>query len=74
MVDPASHPCPKCRRSLRSSGTMNVEGGLVLPVFQCPECLCDWKVEGEVFETALTFAVDASGRALHPDTLEPLTL
>lgn len=53
---------------------MNVEGGLVLPVFQCPECLCDWKVEGEVFETALTFAVDASGRALHPDTLEPLTL
>lgn len=34
----------------------------VYPVYQCDECLVPWTVEGETFEAAYTFAVDAAGR------------
>jgi hypothetical protein len=36
------------------------------PVFQCDECIDPWKVEGETFDTALMFAVDAQGRPFNP--------
>jgi hypothetical protein len=59
MID--TFPCPKCGRTLTRSGEVEVEG-TAFPVFQCDECITPWKVEGEVFDTALTFAVDADGK------------
>lgn len=68
-----THPCPKCNRQLRRGGEVAVEGER-LSVFQCDECLSAWDFDGERFETALTFAVDAAGRLLDPESLEPLDL
>jgi hypothetical protein len=65
MID--SFPCPKCGRRLRRSGEVTVEGA-AFPVFQCDECIMPWTVEGEVFDTAYTFAVDAEGQPFDPAT------
>ncbi len=69
---PQTHSCPKCGRTLQASGETDVEGGPPLPVYQCDECISIWTVEGEDFETALTFAVDQRGRVVDPESLEPL--
>lgn len=72
---PVTHACPKCNRQLAAAGEVTVpEGGPPLPVFQCGECIDTWTIDGETFEHALTFAVDAAGRVVSPDTLEPLNL
>ena len=63
MID--TFPCPKCGRRLQRSGEVEIEG-TTFPVFQCDECIAPWKVEGEVFDTAFTFAVDAEGRPFDP--------
>jgi hypothetical protein len=63
MID--TFPCPKCGRRLQRSGEVEVEGA-ALPVFQCDECTNPWEVEGEVFDTAFTFAVDAQGKPFDP--------
>ena len=68
-------PCPRCNRTLKCSGETTVEGQAVaLDVFQCDECIDTWEFDGEEFEHSLTFAVDAHGRALDPETLDPLDL
>jgi hypothetical protein len=56
---------------LRRSGEVEVEGA-AFPVFQCDECMTPWKVEGEVFDTAFTFAVDAQGKPFDPAADDPL--
>lgn len=43
-------------------------------VYQCDSCVVPWEFDGQTFDTALTFAVDTSGRMIHPETLEPLSL
>jgi hypothetical protein len=58
-------PCPKCGRTLAHSGEVEVEGA-DFPVFQCDDCVTPWAVEGEVFDTAFTFAVDADGNPFDP--------
>jgi hypothetical protein len=63
MLD--TFPCPKCGRTLARSGEIEVEG-TAFPVFQCDECVAPWQVEGEVFDTAYTFAVDADGQPFDP--------
>ncbi len=63
MID--TFPCPKCGRRLQRSGEVEVEGA-TFPVFQCDECIVPWEVEGEVFDTAFTFAVDAEGKPFDP--------
>ena len=60
-----SFPCPKCGRTLRRSGEVTIEGA-DFPVFQCDECMAPWEVEGQVFDTAFTFAVDAAGKPFDP--------
>ena len=50
---------------LRRSGEVEVEG-TTFPVFQCDECITPWNVEGEVFDVAYTFAVDAEGKPFDP--------
>lgn len=67
------HPCPRCRRSLDATGTVDVDGKL-FPVYQCDSCVVPFSLEGESFDAALTFAVDRAGRALDPESLEPLPL
>src|SRR5437764_11923739 len=59
MID--TFPCPRCSRLLRRSGEVDIEGA-TFPVFQCDECVVPWAVEGQVFDGALTFAVDAEGK------------
>jgi hypothetical protein len=63
MID--TFPCPKCNRLLRRSGEVKVED-ITFPIFQCEECTSPWTVEGEVFDTAYTFAVDAQGQPFDP--------
>ena len=58
-------PCPKCNRTLVQSGELNV-AGVVLPTFQCDECLMVIDFAGETMEVALTFALDASGQPFDP--------
>jgi hypothetical protein len=65
--------CPKCKRMLTPAGEVECEGR-TLPVYQCDECVVPWEVEGRTFDSALTFAVDAEGNCLHPETLEPLAI
>ena len=64
-----SVPCPKCRQQLQPSGEVNVDGQ-VLPVYQCDTCTRDWTFDGEVFQAALTFALDPDGNCLDPETLQ----
>jgi hypothetical protein len=63
MLD--TFPCPRCGRRLIRSGEVEVEG-TAFPVFQCDECVIPWEVEGETFDTAFTFAVDAQGKPFDP--------
>lgn len=72
MPKPATHPCPKCKRPLKACGEVEVDAGAKLPVYQCGECIIDWHFGGETFPTSLTFAVDAKGRILDPESLEPI--
>jgi hypothetical protein len=65
--------CPKCKAKLEKSGEV-VCDGQTLDVYQCDVCIVPWHFGGETFDTALTFAVSASGQMLHPETLEPLDL
>jgi hypothetical protein len=58
---------------LEKSGEIDVDGQLY-DCYQCEDCTLPWEFDGETFETALTFAVDASGRCCNPETLEPLNL
>jgi hypothetical protein len=70
-----SFPCPRCNRRLQINGELTIDGSPEpLPVFQCDECITPWTVDGETFDTAFTFVVDAQGRALHHETFEPLEL
>jgi hypothetical protein len=50
---------------LAPSGEVEVEG-VRFPVYQCDECIDPWVVEGETFETCLTFAVGADGKLFNP--------
>lgn len=70
---PKTHPCPKCNRQLIVSGEIRM-GDQTLDVFQCDECLVDWRFDGATFEVALTFAIDAQGRLIDPESFEPLDL
>ena len=63
MID--NFPCPKCTRKLARSGEVEVEGA-TFPVFQCDECIVQVMMEGEPFDAALTFAVDAAGKPFDP--------
>lgn len=60
-------PCPKCGRPIQQSGAVSV-GQDVFPVFQCDECLVSTNMMGADVEVALTFAVDATGKAFDPAT------
>lgn len=53
--------CPRCGVELQSSGSVDVEGE-TLPVFQCDKCVVRKPVFGEMFDVALTFAVNAAGQ------------
>jgi hypothetical protein len=61
----ATFLCPKCGRKLARSGDVEVEG-TTFPVRQCDECTTPWTVDGEAFDTAFTFAVDAKGKPFDP--------
>jgi len=65
--------CPSCRRSLQPCGEVDVDGE-TLAVYQCDHCTRSWEFDGETFQTALTFAVDAGGRLIDPESLEPIHL
>ncbi len=64
-----TYHCPSCGKLLNASGELSCAGES-LPVFQCDACKID---RGDMFgEVALTFVVDATGRAFnpaHPDEL-----
>lgn len=66
-----AHPCPKCQRRLKAAGEVTI-GGQAYPVYLCDECLAVWDFDGARFETALSFAVDAAGRLIDPESCEPL--
>ena len=68
-----SMQCPKCKLDLEPSGELDVDGEPFV-VYQCDQCTRPWEVGGETFDAALTFAVDASGSMIDPETLEPLNL
>ncbi len=48
--------------------------GATLTVYQCDTCTAPWELEGETFESALSFAVDSAGRFLDPESLRPISL
>lgn len=66
-----SIPCPKCKKPLEASGELNADGQ-VMTVYQCDTCTVAWEFDGATFPAALTFAVDADGRYLDPQTLDVL--
>ena len=59
------HKCPKCGRNLLPSGEFTL-GAVTAPTYQCDECLRVVEFLGERMEVALTFCVDADGRAFDP--------
>jgi hypothetical protein len=63
--------CPSCKAPLAPAGELDIDGQ-TLAVYQCDACVRDWRFDGEVFEAALTFAVDEAGRFFDPETCEPL--
>lgn len=65
MASPKTFPCPKCGRSLKSSGELTV-GDAVFPTFDCDECIMTVDVAGEPMELPLTFAVNSSGQPFDP--------
>ena len=65
--------CPKCLNNVQPSGELVVDD-VHYVVYQCDTCVFPWEFDGQTFDAALTFAVDASGRMIHPETLEPLSL
>lgn len=66
-----SVPCPKCRRPLEPTGTLDADG-LIMAVYQCDDCTVPWQFGGAEFPAALTFALDADGRYLDAETLDLL--
>jgi hypothetical protein len=65
MATPPSNPCPKCGRSLQATGELLV-ADLIVPVYQCDQCLVPVDFAGEPMDVALTFAVNAAGQAFDP--------
>lgn len=57
--------CPRCGAELQASGSVAV-GDDVMPVFQCDTCVVRKPVLGELFDVALTFAVNAAGQPFDP--------
>ena len=61
------HACPKCNRLLSASGEIEIEGGDVLPVYQCDECIDQVDMGlGKPVDVSLTFAVSADGTMIDP--------
>lgn len=48
---------------LKATGYIEIEGE-TLPVFQCDKCVTRKPVFGEMFDVALTFAVNAAGQPI----------
>jgi hypothetical protein len=48
---------------LKATGYIEIEGE-TLPVFQCDKCATRKPVFGEMFDVALTFAVNAAGQPI----------
>jgi hypothetical protein len=65
-----SHPCPRCNRPAPYCGEATADCDRV-QVFQCDHCVRPFFFDGERFDAALTFAVDAAGTVLDPETLTP---
>jgi predicted RNA-binding Zn-ribbon protein involved in translation (DUF1610 family) len=63
-------PCPKCGRTLLSCGEITDPEKGSCQVYQCDECIATATIDGEPFEIALTFAVDADGQAFNPATAD----
>jgi DNA-directed RNA polymerase subunit RPC12/RpoP len=57
--------CPKCGRRLPADGELSLFG-LVLPVYQCSECVSRNTVLGETMEVALTFVIGPDGKPYDP--------
>jgi hypothetical protein len=55
--------CPGCGVELKATGSVEIEGS-TLPVFQCDKCVTRKPVFGEMFDVALTFAVNAAGQPI----------
>lgn len=55
--------CPKCGMELKASGSVDIDGK-TLPVFQCDSCVVRKPVFGELFDVALTFAVNEAGQPI----------
>ncbi len=65
--------CPGCGVELQSTGEVEFSGQ-VLAVYQCDTCVRKVRFIKEYFNMALTFALDADGNLIDPDTLETFTL
>lgn len=65
--------CPGCGRSLEPDGTIST-GEATLTVYQCEHCIRPWRFDGGVFETMLTFALDADGNLFDPESFEPINV
>ncbi|QDU88382.1 hypothetical protein Pla175_17580 [Pirellulimonas nuda] len=63
--------CPRCQKPVVSAGELTTDGK-TLAVYQCDDCTTSWELGGKSFKAALTFAVDAQGRFIDPDTLAPI--
>jgi hypothetical protein len=63
--------CPKCKNPVAVCGEVTLDDR-VLSVYQCEACVVDWEFDGQKFPAALTFAIDADGNALDPETGRPL--
>jgi hypothetical protein len=57
--------CPRCSMELQASGSVEADGE-TMPVFQCERCVVRKPVFGELFDVALTFAVNAAGKPVDP--------
>jgi hypothetical protein len=57
--------CPRCGRELHATGVVECDG-TAMPVFQCDDCVVQQKVFGEMFDVALTFAVNSAGQVVDP--------
>lgn len=58
-------PCPKCGRTLEQSGEFIV-GELIMPTFQCDDCIVPRNILGVDTEVNLTFCLDNRGNVCDP--------
>lgn len=63
---PSSCNCPKCGVLLHCSGELTIGGDVVVPVFQCDDCVHTVELFGKPQEVAYTFALNASGEPIDP--------